>query len=88
MSIGQAISRVKRHFEEHEPNTPRALLSEMLDDMGALCLAAIQEHERDVRADFDQWKHTSFGRRICQLVGHTAAYECFLAGRNWRPPTT
>jgi hypothetical protein len=85
-TMQHAIDRVKRHYAPHEPNTPRVPLSEMLDDMKALCDLAIQEYERDTQADFNQWKHTSFGRKCLYVVGEDRTYQCFLAGRNWRPP--
>lgn len=47
-AMQHAIDRVKRHFAPHDPNTPRALLSEMLDDMKALCDLAIQKYDQEV----------------------------------------
>ena len=86
MEFQRAIGRVKRHYAPHEPNTARVLPAEMIADMKALCDLAIRDFERDTQSDFDQWKHTSFGRRCVCAVGEDWAYECFLVGRNWRPP--
>ena len=82
-SIEKAIADVKRHLHPAQENAPCT----MLEDMYNLCQLAIKDHERDTRKDFEAWTRLPHGRRILQQIGLFNAYECFLAGRTWRPPT-